>query len=165
MKSIKNAEEVGELHRSARRGVITLIPKKSKDPLLIKNWRPLNMLTTDYKILATVLSTRLKRVLPDIISESQTGFMKGRQISTTLRTTVEVIRNNSKVSGFLLSLDFEKCFDHIEYSAITGSLAYFNIGPHFVKQSELLLKGFTSCTMVLHQASWMYPDPVIKGAQ
>ena len=39
-----------KLNCSARRGIINLIPKKGKDPFLIKNWRPITLLNYDYKI-------------------------------------------------------------------------------------------------------------------
>ena len=42
--------EQGLLCLSMRRGVISLIPKKYKDGSLIKNWRPLTLLNTDFKI-------------------------------------------------------------------------------------------------------------------
>ena len=60
-----------------RMGLITLIPKKNKDMLYLKNWRPLTMLNTGYKILAKVMADRLHHVLLDIISEEQNGFKKG----------------------------------------------------------------------------------------
>ena len=45
-----------------RRGIITLLPKKDKNQLLKKkNWRPISLLNTDYKILAKVLAFRLKK--------------------------------------------------------------------------------------------------------
>ena len=87
------AREMGKLNLTARKGVVTLIPKKSKDPLMLKNWRPLTMLTVDYKILAKLLATRLKRVLPTIIAPHQTGFMEGRQISVTIRTSIDIYKS------------------------------------------------------------------------
>ena len=44
-----------QLHLSARRGVLTLIPKHGRDLLQLKNWRPLTMLSMDYKVLSKVL--------------------------------------------------------------------------------------------------------------
>ena len=52
---------------SMRRGIITLLPKTDKNQLLLKNWRPISLLNTDYKILAKVLAFRLKKVLPSVI--------------------------------------------------------------------------------------------------
>ena len=40
-------------------GIINLIPKKDKDLRYLKNWRPVSLLNTDYKIIAKVLANRL----------------------------------------------------------------------------------------------------------
>ena len=52
----------------------------------------------------------MKSVYPDVIAESQTGFMETRQISQSIRITLDVSKHNKHVPGYLLSLDFEKCF-------------------------------------------------------
>ena len=44
--------EQGFMSISQRNGMITLLPKKDKDPLFIKNHRPITLLNTDYKIIA-----------------------------------------------------------------------------------------------------------------
>ena len=49
------------------RGMIYLIPKDGKDLNMLDNWRPLTILTNAYKIMAKVVSSRLKKVLGDII--------------------------------------------------------------------------------------------------
>ena len=48
--------------------IFTLIPKK-EDLNKLKYWRPISLLCLDYKILTQILSNRLKKTLPDIISE------------------------------------------------------------------------------------------------
>ncbi|MCB4762184.1 MAG: hypothetical protein LGB06_08020, partial [Sulfurovum sp.] len=40
-----------------------------------KNWRPISLLNVVYKIGSTCIANRLKRVLPSLINEDQTGFM------------------------------------------------------------------------------------------
>ena len=52
IKVYKAAKEQGQLNRSVWRGIISLIPKNERDPLYVKNWRPLMLLNVDYKILA-----------------------------------------------------------------------------------------------------------------
>ena len=61
---------------NTRQGIISLFPKPGKDAHCIDNWRPISLLTIDYKILALVYANRLKTGLGDIISETQSGFMK-----------------------------------------------------------------------------------------
>ena len=68
--------ENGELSISQRRGVISLLPKKNKDPLYLKNWRPISaisLLNTDYKIATKCIAKRLEKVLLELINRDQTG--------------------------------------------------------------------------------------------
>lgn len=51
-----------------KEGLVTLIPEQGKDPSLIDNWRSVMLLYTEYKLIAFVLSNRLKFELNDIIN-------------------------------------------------------------------------------------------------
>ena len=149
--------ETGSLNSSARRGVISLLPKGTKDPRYIKNWRPLTLLNLDYKILAKTLANRMKLVLDTIISEQQTGFMQNRQITENIRKTMDIITyaNAKRQRILIISLDFEKCFDRIAYSAIYGSLKYFNFGPLYIKYVSLFFNKFEVCTQNNgYQSEW-----------
>ena len=64
---------------SERRGIVKRIPKKDADPNLIKNWRPLTLLNCDYKIASKVIANRIKMVLPELISEDQSRFIKKKK--------------------------------------------------------------------------------------
>lgn len=144
--AIQAAIKEGLLMLSARKGLITLIPKKERDLTWLDNWRPLTMLNCDYKIFAKALANRLKKVLPDLISPEQTGFMAHRNISTNIRRTIEIIEYTKKrnVPAFIMSADFEKCFDLIEHRSVWGTLQNFNFGPLFIAQVKLLFNNFTS---------------------
>ena len=146
---IKQAEIDGQLCQSARRGCITLLPKPGRDPSFLKNWRPITLLNTDYKILTKVIANRIKMALPDIISNDQTGFMQNRQITTTIRKTMDIIENANlyDTPGYVISIDFEKCFDKIEYSAILGSMRFFGFGEYLISLVALSLQNFWSCTI------------------
>jgi len=61
---------------SPLQGIISLVPKPGKDTLLIDNWRPITLLTIDYKILAMVFANRLKVKLNQFVAETQSGFYK-----------------------------------------------------------------------------------------
>ena len=146
--ALMRALDMNQLHLSARKGIISLLPKKNRNLKLLKNWRPLTMLSIDYKILAKTLATRLKQVLPYLISMDQTGFMEGRQITNTIRKTIDIIqyceKHNQK--GYILNLDYEKAFDRLELTAIIGSLKYFDIGTNFCNWVSILLSNFISST-------------------
>lgn len=117
---VLSSVQTGALPMSTKRGVITLMPKKDRDVLMLKNWRSLTMLNVDYKVMAKALATRLKHVLPYFIDADQTGFMAGRSISTNIRKAMEVMEYARVTHSpcVLMSIDYEKCFDRIEHSAI-----------------------------------------------
>lgn len=75
-------------------GIITLIHKGGSKNLL-GNWRPITLLCCDYKILAKILTLRLKNILPNIISEEQTGGVQGRDITQNLITFRNIIEHFS----------------------------------------------------------------------
>ena len=70
--------------------MLSLIFKKG-DRCLFKNYRPISLSTTDYKILAHILASRIKPILPNIINESQTGYVQGRSICQNIRLVQDVI--------------------------------------------------------------------------
>ena len=76
-RAINASYEKGELSESMKRGVISCIPKGNKAKALLKNWRPISLLNTTYKLASLCIAERLKSVLPKIINEDKTGFISG----------------------------------------------------------------------------------------
>ena len=115
--SYKYSFEHGELSDSQRRGLLTLIPKSGKDVRYLKSWRPVTLLATDYKILAKALATRLQKVISDIVSNDQVGYVKGRYIGENVRIIEDMMIYTSKndIPGFMVLIDFEKAFDMVEW--------------------------------------------------
>jgi len=62
-----------------RQGVIVCIPKEGKDKQFLKNWRPITLLNTVYKIASSYFAARLKTVLPKLTGDDQKVFSE-RQI-------------------------------------------------------------------------------------
>ena len=135
------------LNPSARKGIISLLPKGDKNPFLLKNWRPLTLLNLDYKIIAKLLAARIKKTLHDIIDVQQTGFMEKRQISENIRKTMDIVAyaNEKKKRWVIISVDFEKCFDRICYEGIYGALKYFKYGQIFSNWCHLFYNEFLVC--------------------
>ena len=77
LESLQYALDNNQLSIEQKRGVITLIPKKDKNRLFKKNWRPISLLNLDYKILAKLLANRMIEYLPYIVNDDQTGYIKG----------------------------------------------------------------------------------------
>eukprot|EP00745_Piridium_sociabile_P017317 TRINITY_DN26057_c0_g1_i12.p2 TRINITY_DN26057_c0_g1~~TRINITY_DN26057_c0_g1_i12.p2 ORF type:complete len:330 (+),score=21.92 TRINITY_DN26057_c0_g1_i12:2115-3104(+) len=109
--SFNEAFDKGEISYSQKQGIIILIHKGkelSRDDL--SNWRPITLTNTDYKMLAKVLATRLSLVIDKLINQDQVGYLKGRNITSVIRTIDDVINylNITKKGGYLLAVDYKK---------------------------------------------------------
>ena len=130
----------GILSNNQREAIISLIPKPNKDLRFLKNWRPISLLNTDYKILTKLLANRLQKVIPNIVSEDQSGYIKNRYIGENIRTVLDVIEYTSLKTdpGILLFLDFEKAFDTVSWDFLLKTLDYFNFGENFKKWISII---------------------------
>lgn len=72
--SLNRSYQKGKLAITQRRGIISLIPKKDKALDELKNWRPLPLLNSDYKIASKAVASGLKTVLPALIDNHRTVF-------------------------------------------------------------------------------------------
>ncbi|KAI3359010.1 hypothetical protein L3Q82_015394, partial [Scortum barcoo] len=136
---LTNCLERGRLPLSCRRAVITLLPKKG-DLQELKNWRPVSLLCTDYKIMSKVLASRLREVMASIIHPDQTYCVPGRLISdnvTLIRDILEVSGSLAVDTG-LISIDQEKAFDRVEHKYLWQTLAAFGFSPGFIAKIRVL---------------------------
>ena len=141
------AFEHGELSTSHRQAVITLIEKKDKIRQKIQNWRPISLLNVDLKIGTKALALRLQDVLPYVIDDDQTGFVRGRTIFDSIKIIQDLmdLTKKFKLEGILLFIDFEKAFDSIEWSFLHKALEQMNFGNQFRKWIKTLYNNITSC--------------------
>ena len=147
--SINYAFHHGEVSIDQKRGLITLIPKKDKDRIFLKNWRPIALLNTDYKIMAKSLANRIKSVIDTIINSDQTGYLKGRYIGENIRTVSDLIfyLKQKQMDAIILLIDFEKAFDSISWSFLDKALAKFNFGSDFRKWVKVLYANSESAVI------------------
>lgn len=114
---------------------ITLIPKVNA-PQTIKDYRPISLCNVIYKVIAKSLADRIKAHLPHIIHPSQTAFIQGRHIATSIIIAQEIIHSFNlkswKHKAFLLKVDLAKAFDRIEWHFIISALKRQGFSDKFV---------------------------------
>ncbi|GAA0154813.1 hypothetical protein LIER_12686 [Lithospermum erythrorhizon] len=82
--------------------VICLIPK-FKGAKTWKEFRPINLCTFVNKIVTKLLNNRLATLLPALISDYQSGFVKGRIIPDNILLAQEMTHYIDKVKGVAMS--------------------------------------------------------------
>jgi len=100
---------------------VVLIPKVKK-PMYIAEFRPISLCNVVHKIITKVISIRLKKLLPLIISETQSAFIPGRLITENILIAYEVFHsmlNQSTRKGSMgIKVDMSNAYDHIEWTSL-----------------------------------------------
>ncbi|CAM5146674.1 unnamed protein product [Natator depressus] len=150
----------GVLPLSYRRAVLALLPKKG-DLSDLRNWRPVSLLSTDYKIIAKAISLRLGSVLADMIHPDQTYTIPDRSIFDNLFMVLDLLELGRRdgLSFALLSLDQEKAFDRVDHGYLLSTLWAFGFGPQFVGFLQVL---YTSAECLV-KFNWTLTEPVSFG--
>ncbi|CAM2098135.1 unnamed protein product [Caretta caretta] len=123
----------GVLPLSCRRAVLAVLPKKG-DLRDLRNWCPVSLLSTDYKVVAKAISLWLESVLADMVHPDQTYTVPGRSIFDNVYLVWDLLelRCRDGLSFALLSLDQEKAFNRVNHGYLLSTLQAFGFGPQFV---------------------------------
>ena len=103
---------------------IVLSPK-IKSPEKMSDFRPISLYNVIYKIISKVLANRLKQILPNIISPTQSAFVLGHLITDNVLVAYETLhtmhgRKKGKRGSLVLKLDISKAYDWVEWSFLKG---------------------------------------------
>ncbi|KAL3679416.1 hypothetical protein R1sor_022372 [Riccia sorocarpa] len=124
------------------RGIIKLVPK-ADELFLLKNWRPITLLTTTYKIIAKIFAWRLKAMLPDIVDQQQTGFIAGRSIVENI-LSLRMAQEWVPVTGqeiMFVKLDFQKAYDRVSHSYLWDTLKALGMSQINIRRIQGLVTG------------------------
>ncbi|KAI0513575.1 hypothetical protein KFK09_009600 [Dendrobium nobile] len=159
----------GSLPKGVKATAITLIPKCSHASN-INDFRPISLCNVFYKIIAKILAERIKKVLPLIIHESQSGFIANKCSTDNIILASKILRDfKGSQKGFCAKLDIKKAFDSVSREFLIARLlqkgfpeifvswiksciseVYFSVCLNgslegFFKSSSGLRQGWISC--------------------
>ena len=111
----------GHLLKEMNRTFITLIPKL-ESPKTSHHYRPISLCNVSYKIIAKILSNRVKPLINKIFSLLQGAFAPGRLINTNIMLAYEIMhpfkKKKGKMGYMAVKLDMEKAYDRLEWDFI-----------------------------------------------
>ncbi|XP_071909741.1 uncharacterized protein [Coffea arabica] len=124
----------GWLPKGVTSTLIVLMPK-TQGASHWQDFRPINLCNVNSKIISKLLSNRLNRLLPQLISHWQTGFFPGRQIIDNILLAQEhtqELDRRLEISNLMLKLDIEKAYDRVEWSFLLFMLRAFGFQENVI---------------------------------
>ena len=119
-----------------KRAVVSVLPKKA-NPEILKDLRCISILPTLSKIVEKIMELQLREHLEQnsLIPIIQSGFRPGHSCTTALLHIVdEVITATDKgLCTILVSLDFSRAFDTINYDILLAILHYIGLSENAIQ--------------------------------
>ncbi|XP_074267063.1 uncharacterized protein LOC141590365 [Silene latifolia] len=123
--AVRDAFVTGNVLKASNNTIITLVPKVDV-PETVLQFRPIACCNTVYKCLAKVICNRLNRILPDIISPTQSAFIPGRDIVGNIlicQDLIKLYKRRTCLPRLMMKIDLHKAYDSIEWSFLKDMLA------------------------------------------
>lgn len=162
MNLITNIELNEKLPESTRTSRIKLI-YKGGNPKQIKNYRPISLLNTEYKIIAKIIASRMKNLLMEIIPNEQKAGVNERRIEH-IHYNIEAAINLTKEMKrkmIIMTIDQQKAFDKINHNYIFKVMKKMKIPENIIKWITILYKD-TKCQINVNGKDTM-PIKIING--
>nr|GEZ50221.1 RNA-directed DNA polymerase, eukaryota, reverse transcriptase zinc-binding domain protein [Tanacetum cinerariifolium] len=114
VEAVKHFFQNGAFPRGCNSSFIALI-LKMQDAKMVKDFRPITLIGSLYKIIAKILANRLRYVLGDIVNEVQSAFVANQNIQNgpfILNELMSWCKKKKQIMVF--KVDFEKAYDLVE---------------------------------------------------
>uniref|UniRef100_A0A803P656 Reverse transcriptase domain-containing protein n=1 Tax=Cannabis sativa TaxID=3483 RepID=A0A803P656_CANSA len=116
--TVKEFFSSGRMYSKLNNTFICLIPKV-EFPMSVDQFRPISLCNFLYKVIAKILSNRLRPLMNDLVCPFQSAFILGRWIAESSILTQEIIHKILHKRGrgglMALKLDMHKAYDKMEW--------------------------------------------------
>ncbi|XP_059450878.1 uncharacterized protein LOC132181647 [Corylus avellana] len=141
---IRNFFQNHQLQQEQNHTHIALIPKQQGSHS-VHHFRPISLCNIVYKIITKILATRLKTLLPKIISPLQSAFVPSRNIQDNTILAHELLhsfKSKKGKGGFMfLHMDMEKAFDKMEWDFILSVMKKLGFHSSWINWIRLCISS------------------------
>jgi len=139
----------GKLTKGLNSTFIALIPKVNS-PQRLNDFQLISLVGCLYKVLAKVLANRLRSVVGSVVSESQSAFVKGKQILDGILIANEAVDEARRLNKELLlfKVDFEKAYDSVDLQYLDVVMANMNFPTLWRKWIAECVESATTSVLV-----------------
>ncbi|KAL9244375.1 hypothetical protein vseg_018156 [Gypsophila vaccaria] len=113
--------------------LLTLIPKCDR-PQTVKHFRPIACCNVVSKTISKLLCSRLAQVLPSLVNQNQSAFVKGRNIQENVLICQDLIRLYERPHASprcLFKIDLQKVYDTVSWDFVSQLLDHLNFPQDF----------------------------------
>lgn len=106
------------------------------------DYRPIACCNVLYKVVSKIIANKLKVILPRIIAENQSAFVKGRLLMENVLLASEVMKDYHKDSispRCAMKIDISKAFDSVEWSFLLNCLLAMGFPERFIHWIRLCI--------------------------
>ena len=113
-----------------KQGILVCLPK-SNTATTLDDYRPISLLTTEYKLLARIVARRLRQALAEQLQKSQFCGVPGNSILDATSSVRDVLAHYEATGTPLcvLTLDFKQAFDRVSHHYLFCILRGYGISP------------------------------------
>ncbi|XP_057760578.1 uncharacterized protein LOC130980956 [Arachis stenosperma] len=100
----------------------------------IKDLHPISMFGCIYKVISKVLVRRMRLVMPVLVGETQSAFVKGRKLHDRALIECETVNwlKVRKKEAAIIKLDFQKAYDRVKWSFVEIVLQKMGFGQRWM---------------------------------
>lgn len=142
----------------------TVLLYKKGDKEMIKNYRPICLLSIPYKVFTKVLMNRMERILDQEQPREQAGFRSGFSTLDHIHTVRQLIEKcrEFQLPLILIFIDYEKAFDSVEINAVLASLKNQGIDHGYI---NILKEIYSGCTTEITIFEEPIKVPIERGVR
>ncbi|GKB61025.1 RNA-directed DNA polymerase, eukaryota, reverse transcriptase zinc-binding domain protein [Tanacetum coccineum] len=138
--AVKYFFQFGSIPKGCNSSFIALIPKVP-DAKMVKDFKPISLIGSLYKIIAKILANRLVMVLGDLVNKVQSAFVADRQILDGPFILNEIFQwcKSKKKHSFIFKIDFEKAYDSVRWDYLDDKLVDAGMFKGIALDSSMIL--------------------------